>query len=1013
MRMNSIKGFTLAELLISLALLGMVAVFVLPQLMNSGGSQDVKIAESLKQDVQKAFQLSASSSGAIQNSAAPSDVIKKALNLGEPEVNATNGDIDYKTQNGWTVSVPQNWTITPGQPDSVVVTISPKNSEQSYTTTVYRDNSAKSDTSLATVAPVVINGNTNLTGGSVTETTVSIRNPVTPPPAPPNIDLSNVNFIFKNGSTVVNLSDFDLTVQCPPSLSSALPHNSTNIQLAVGLSNCSVTAMGLSDGTDTYTANAKSFGPTVVGDQTVEIPVTKVPGDVNITFRFTDSSNATVNLTQYKLDIICPTTGAFTITNPNSLVKPILSGQTGCTVTASNLRDATTTYTATTAPLFNTDVAKTVTIVVGKNVNVTFQFKDSAGTVLTLTQWALDVNCPANQVALTNPTLIASLKVSQTCSVSARNLVGSSGSFTPASTTFIIGTVNKTVPITLYKNVNVTFKFVKQDGTTVVPLTRYNLNINCPSTNSAALLVPSNLTANLRAEQSGCTVSPTGLSDGTNSYSAADPQPTFSIAKIDKTISITVYKNVNVRFRFRAGGTAITMTSSTGNVTCAPDNYPLSSALNVTLGEGRSCKATFINLVSSSNISYKQVTVPQSFTATDANPIWIDVTRDFGNIKKVDIFGRDENNQFDHNIYRDYGRGDTTCDNWLTAYTASQYGFLNACGGTRNSTVANKSMSAGQFYAVDPATGGFTTLGITGSAANQNALLTNSVYYFPDGSSATRDEMANFFYVRSSGSRTIDYFKQYLFGLIAGYNAMYPTGPIGMIYTDPASHTKYQVNSGWFFVSPIKLSLNGEAAVVTDAGGFNFDSDGFAHNIIPVMKTSGGLSADEAWLVMDRGHSGIFKNGVVDADAVFGDHYSKFTTGYEDLASEFAASIETDSNNNRYISLKPLPWYQELWRAILKFFHMQVAPDPYTDLKLLTADNHIIDANTIVSRLDVSYKNVKEFSPSRKNAILQRAKVYYTSGKIADGADLWFTPQLYHALKKLQPGEMPFKKKTQ
>lgn len=203
------------------------------------------------------------------------------------------------------------------------------------------------------------------------------------------------------------------------------------------------------------------------------------------------------------------------------------------------------------------------------------------------------------------------------------------------------------------------------------------------------------------------------------------------------------------------------------------------------------------------------------------------------------------------------------------------------------------------------------------------------------------------------------------------------------------------VNVAMYRMSPVKIGLNGVDAIASDNGAFTIDVDGFNAHKIPVMQTTGGLAKNEAWLVLDRGRSGFTFNKTVDGDDVFGDHSGQFVSGYEDLGIAFKDSILTDSMGIKYIKLTPEPWYEYLWRQIQKLLGFKVAPNAYSDLKLLTSDNHVLDANQYIDRADVSYRNVKEFSPSGKNAIFQRAAVYYKNGHKAQSGDYWFAPKFY------------------
>jgi hypothetical protein len=172
--------------------------------------------------------------------------------------------------------------------------------------------------------------------------------------------------------------------------------------------------------------------------------------------------------------------------------------------------------------------------------------------------------------------------------------------------------------------------------------------------------------------------------------------------------------------------------------------------------------------------------------------------------------------------------------------------------------------------------------------------------------------------------------------------------------------------------SPIKIALDGSHATLNSTNGFALDVNGF-DAAGGVAKTSGGLNANEAWLVRDRAGDGIAKNGVVDGDDVYGDHQGQFNNGYEDLARDFADEVKVDpTTGRRYLDLA----------------------DPNSraakELQLLDAGGRLRSASSVVSRIDVDAVSVAESDTTGKNQIRERAEVTYRDGRTALSADQWY-----------------------
>lgn len=210
-------------------------------------------------------------------------------------------------------------------------------------------------------------------------------------------------------------------------------------------------------------------------------------------------------------------------------------------------------------------------------------------------------------------------------------------------------------------------------------------------------------------------------------------------------------------------------------------------------------------------------------------------------------------------------------------------------------------------------------------------------------------------------------------------------------------------------VSPVKVALNGIKTTVNSDNHFYFDADGFNENNFPIIKTSGGLNSNEAWLITDREHNGIMfddgKTQILDGNDVFGDHLGKYKSGYENLADTYKQYIQVDTTNKHYLALHKVSWLEANWMTVLRFFHLAQEPTPSTDLYLLDIHGNTQLASELLTRIDVDYADVKEFDAEKKNVIFQRGNVSYTDGHIAQGADQWFSPVI--ALKPIESGHEP------
>jgi hypothetical protein len=172
--------------------------------------------------------------------------------------------------------------------------------------------------------------------------------------------------------------------------------------------------------------------------------------------------------------------------------------------------------------------------------------------------------------------------------------------------------------------------------------------------------------------------------------------------------------------------------------------------------------------------------------------------------------------------------------------------------------------------------------------------------------------------------------------------------------------------------SPIKIALDGKDAKLNSTNGFKIDLNGFDEKGGETT-TSGGLNANEAWLVRDRAGDGIMKNGVVDGDDVYGDHNGARKDGYDDLARDFASELKTDpKTGKRYLDLS----------------------DPKSragkELQLLDAQGNLRPARDVLTRIDVEGTAVNE-RDGKGNVITARSNVTYKDGHTASSADQWYS----------------------
>ena len=155
---NTNAAYTIVEFLMVLVIIGVIATFVIPNLSYQSGNNNSKIAEGLKSDVSKAFELSATSSGLIQKSDSPSAVVVRALHTTNAQSINHSGTllIDYTTPIGWHIQVPTSWENADGThlSDYAAIELVDTNGQNEGSITVYRENATSSSKNIAQVNPI-------------------------------------------------------------------------------------------------------------------------------------------------------------------------------------------------------------------------------------------------------------------------------------------------------------------------------------------------------------------------------------------------------------------------------------------------------------------------------------------------------------------------------------------------------------------------------------------------------------------------------------------------------------------------------------------------------------------------------------------------------------------------------------------------------------------------------------------------------------------------------------------
>jgi len=163
---------------------------------------------------------------------------------------------------------------------------------------------------------------------------------------------------------------------------------------------------------------------------------------------------------------------------------------------------------------------------------------------------------------------------------------------------------------------------------------------------------------------------------------------------------------------------------------------------------------------------------------------------------------------------------------------------------------------------------------------------------------------------------------------------------------------------------PLKISLDG-----TDARVNGTDHELIRKDDGSLMRTAGGLNANEAWLTQDRDGDGSVHGGVVDGKELIGDHGGRFKNGYDQLAHDYADEIKVDAQGRKYLDTTS-------GRAA-------------SELKLSRQDGTSQPASAVIKKLYLDYQEVNQASADGKTAIRQAGDVEYLDGHRAKAGDEW------------------------
>lgn len=868
------KGFTLSELLIGLALIGLLSVLVLPTIFNTNSSSEVKISEALKSDVAKAFQIEAVKNGGIQASSSPSDIISKSLLLSNPQPVGSIAT-EYTTSNNWKVTIPNTWEEQSSGPDKADITmVSDKGS--SYTISIFRNESKiVSRNNLAVIQPVVLGSQVD-TSQPIDTTQPNITTPTTSSPAPSRL-----------------LSTWTATI-------------TVSSQTGTPIEGATVTGVGTGCGGGTTDSSGTYVSGGILSGTSCSYTATASgysSGNSGASVFIDGNKNFTITLTQI--------TRQATVRVTNASTGAVIAG---ANISSTNCKSGTTTSTG---EVLLTGIAD------GTSCTYTAQATGySSNNSATLT---MDADKTFNII-------LTPIVTTRTARVTVLSSVGAT-------------------PITGANVVSTTCGGGVTDGTGLAQITGITNGISCTFSASA-----------------------TGYANGASASQTmtADKSFTVTLAPV-RTATITVTNSVT--------GATISGATVTGSTNCPGGTTPATGVLSISnIPNNQSCtysvsKSGFtagspVTKTMSSNQSFalQLIPIPSCLSTETAFNGQCYTNADIRNIQNLRLAPTNPD-----------GTSNPRSQIKIPG-TTSSIGQIVNWSDFINST-NTKIYLGGNANNVATVSGNMCpSIGISCTSADGLGSSTNLV-----GAYGFATKIQTWTTSGPTGSNT--QVKNYLSNNV-------------IIYTAPPESTTpgKQFFIVGIYYSPIKINLLGLDAKINSTNHFNFDTDGFYLDNMPIIRTSGGLNPDEAWLIMDRENNGIGSNAgkkaVLDGNDTFGDHMGRFPSGYEDLAASFKGEIKTDIKGTGYIELHKLSWIETLWIQILRFFHLAQNPIASMDLYLLDINGHKILASHVFSRIDITYKNVQEFDADRKNAIFQRANVTYLDGHTAQSADQWFSPTL-------------------
>lgn len=196
-------------------------------------------------------------------------------------------------------------------------------------------------------------------------------------------------------------------------------------------------------------------------------------------------------------------------------------------------------------------------------------------------------------------------------------------------------------------------------------------------------------------------------------------------------------------------------------------------------------------------------------------------------------------------------------------------------------------------------------------------------------------------------------------------------------------------------VSPLKVNIAGGNARLNVSRPLTFTMTRPNGKIVQ-RTTTGGLNADEAWLMVNKDGKGIKNGDVVNGDNWFSDGRNH-DSAYDHLAEEFSSYVKKDEHGHSYIPLQKLTDVQKAaaQQALMQPGDASVKAnlEPSKDLLLLDVNDNVYFASDFFDRIYVSYFNVGETDTSFSNHILQRSLVRDLNGQYHFSADQWFAFQ--------------------